>query len=167
TEIDQLVADTFFGQHSWKDSNLSAVRDLLTKRAPKGFENEVLTTYRQIRRGRRAVPDEERSQTKSHLKLVGIVHRDDRGILRPGNPIYQRVFDDRWVKEHLKVNWTRRLMYAVAFLIVTLLSVSIPVSIYALNSKKEADHQRDRAEQALQEKEQALQEEAKARKVAD
>ncbi len=141
-EIDRLVADTFFGEKSKNDSNLTAVRDLLTKRAPDSAA--VLGTYRKLRRGWRTVLDEEQSLVKSHLKLSGVVRVDD-GILHTRNRIYETVFDEKWIREHFPINWSKRLARLATLLIATLLVVSLPIAIIALISRQEALRQRDEA----------------------
>ncbi len=100
-EVDRVVNNTFFGAMSKQDNNLQFVRDMLTKRAPDLFA--VLTTYSEIRRGKRIVLDEEQSLVKSHLKLSGIIVRREHASLCVRNLIYRKVFDDRWLKEHLPV----------------------------------------------------------------
>lgn len=97
-DVDRIVSSNFFGAKSEEDNNLQFVRDMLTKRAPD--KAAVLSIYREIRRGKRAVADEEQSITKSHLKLSGVVKRKN-GVLKVRNPIYQRVFDLKWVNQHL------------------------------------------------------------------
>ena len=80
---------------------------MLTKKA---FNREaVLRTYWNIRRGVE-VPDKELDQVDNWLKLSGVVHRQN-GMLRVRNPIYERVFDEGWARDHLRlhVNWRRRL----------------------------------------------------------
>jgi WD40 repeat protein len=163
-DMTRVVAETFFGERSEQDSNLQAMRDLLTRRAPN--ISAVLTVYRDVRRGLR-VPDEERSLIKSHLKLSGIVVKGKDETLCLRNPIYQEVFDAAWIKEHLPVNWPKRLQRAAIGLIVMLFLVSTPVAIWAwkqwYNVEKErqeavrqstiAKVQRDRADQALLEAE--------------
>ncbi|MDF5728123.1 MAG: AAA-like domain-containing protein [Rhizonema sp. PD38] len=99
-EIDSTVSSTFLGAMSEQDNNLQFVRDMLTKRAP---DPEVLTTYREIRTGKRPVPDEEQSIVKSHLKLSGVVRREN-AVLKVRNRIYQQVFDRKWINEHLPLN---------------------------------------------------------------
>jgi len=99
--VDKLVEETFFGEQSAQDSNLRFVRDMLTQRAPD--KAAVLKTYRRIRAGK-AVPDEERSPVKTHLKLSGIVSAED-GYLHIRNEIYRRVFDLAWVRENTPRNW--------------------------------------------------------------
>ena len=99
--VDKLVEETFFGERSAQDSNLRFVRDMLTQRAPD--KAAVLKTYRRIHAGK-AVPDEERSPIKTHLKLSGIVKAED-GTLHIRNEIYRRVFDLSWVRENTAVNW--------------------------------------------------------------
>jgi hypothetical protein len=98
-DVDEIVASTFFGEPG---TNLEFVGDMLTRRA---FDPvAVLIAYRQVRLGRVPVPDEEQSLVKNYLKLAGIVHRED-GLLRVRNPIYERAFDRRWIREHWPVSW--------------------------------------------------------------
>jgi len=104
--IATTVAATFFGPMSEQDNNLQFVRDMLTQRAPDIYA--VLTTYKDIWRGRQQVADEEQSIVKSHLKLAGVVRREPDKALWVRNRIYKTVFDDRWVRENLPVNWRRR-----------------------------------------------------------
>lgn len=97
-DVENIVAGTFLGEMSEQDNNLRFVRDMLTKRAPD--PTRVLATYSGIRRGWPPVPDEKQSLIKSHLKLSGVVHRDQSGdSLRVRNPIYQAVFNLEWIKE--------------------------------------------------------------------
>lgn len=103
---------------SEQDNNLQFVRDMLTKRAPHGLEKEVLSIYRDIRRGKRKVVDEEQSLAKSHLKLSGAVRREGNA-LAVRNPIYRQVFDQRWIQEHFPENLWQRLQPALP-LIATL-----------------------------------------------
>ena len=110
-EVDRTVANTFFGKMSEHDNNLQFVRDMLTKRAPEP-PLAVLSTYKDIRLGRLAVRDEEQSPIKSHLKLSGVVKRED-GKLAVRNPIYQEVFDKRWIQEHWPVGWWKTIPKAV------------------------------------------------------
>jgi len=57
----------------------------------------TLQLYRRIWRGRRE-PDRV-APAQIALKLAGLVKRDDRGLLVVRNPIYRRVFTDRWARE--------------------------------------------------------------------
>ncbi|WP_375466946.1 CHASE2 domain-containing protein, partial [uncultured Nostoc sp.] len=107
---------------SKQDNNLQFVRDMLTKRAPDLFA--VLTTYSEIRRGKRIVLDEEQSLVKSHLKLSGIIVRREHASLCVRNLIYRKVFDDRWLKEHLPVK-LKMLTVVITSIAVTFLTLSI------------------------------------------
>ena len=98
--VKQVVSSTFFGARSQQDNNLQFVRDMLTKRAPNQDQDRVLTIYREIRLGRGSIFDEEQSIIKSHLKLSGVVRRENN-ILRLRNRIYGQVFDRKWINEHL------------------------------------------------------------------
>jgi hypothetical protein len=148
-EVDRTVAGTFFGARSKQDDNLRFVRDMLTKRIPASVNvSDLLSTYRDIRRGR-PVLDDEQSLIKSHLKLSGVVRRENSALC-VRNPIYAEVFDAKWTKEHLPINWTKRLLRAVAVLIVVFLVSLLPLSIYAFSRASEADRQRVEAEKQRQ-----------------
>ena len=82
--VDRVVDRTFFGEESERDSNLQFVRDMLTKRSPD--LSEGLLTYSKVWRGRKPVLDEEQSLVKSHLKLSGVVLREERK-LQVRNPV--------------------------------------------------------------------------------
>jgi hypothetical protein len=131
-DVDRVVADTFFGAMSEQENNLQFVRDMLTKRAPDA--DGVLRTYKEIRSGKRVVRDEEQSIVKSHLKLSGIVRRE--GVeLRVRNRIYETVFDEQWVKDHLPANWRKRFRYAVAALLAVFLILSPATGVYARKNR--------------------------------
>jgi WD40 repeat protein len=147
-DVDALVGSIFLGEMSEKDNNLQFVRDMLTKRAPD--KSEVLTTYREVRRARRPVADEEQSIVKSHLKLSGIVYRK-QGSLRVRNAIYSEVFDDHWVSQHLPINWAKRLQRAAIALVVLILLALIPLSVYAINRAWEAERKKAEAERNKEE----------------
>src|SRR5262249_54754972 len=98
-DVDRVVADTFLDAMNEQDSNLQFVCDMLTKR---GADVEgALKTYGEIRAGN-AVRDEEQSLVKWHLKLSGVVRREG-AELRARNRIYEAMFDEQWVKDHLPV----------------------------------------------------------------
>ncbi len=135
-DIDKIVSNTFFGAMSEQDNNLQFVRDMLTKRAP---DPEVLTIYREIRWGKRAVVDEEQSLAKSHLKLSGVVRRENN-VLRVRNEIYRQVFDYKWINKHLPFNlrdrWERlkpALPYVIVMIVFSTLSTAVAWYIYEQN----------------------------------
>jgi tetratricopeptide (TPR) repeat protein len=162
-KVDQVVADTFLEGKS-EDHNLQFVRDMLTKRAPEPIG--TMNTYREIRLGRRSVQDEEQSLIKSHLKLSGIVRRDN-GLLILRNPIYGEVFDKTWIKEHVPVNWPKRLQRAAIGLIATLLFLSFPLALYAWNRANTAEKRREEAVQGRQEAMLQRQEAIRQRQIAE
>ncbi|MEH1863886.1 MAG: AAA-like domain-containing protein, partial [Nostoc sp.] len=135
-DVDKIVNSTFFGAMSEQDNNLQFVRDMLTKRSP---DPEVLTIYREIRRGKRAVVDEEQSLAKSHLKLSGVVRRENN-VLRVRNEIYRQVFDYKWINKHLPFNLRDRweqlkpaLPYVIVMVVFSTLSVALAGYIYEQN----------------------------------
>ncbi|MBR8838834.1 MAG: hypothetical protein DSM106950_33730 [Stigonema ocellatum SAG 48.90 = DSM 106950] len=97
-DVDHTVNNTFFGAMSEQDNNLQFVRDMLTKRSLD--IRSVLTTYREVHRGKHPVVDEEQSLVKSHLKLSGVV-RSENSVLQVRNLIYRKVFDEIWIQEHV------------------------------------------------------------------
>ncbi|MBD2770616.1 CHASE2 domain-containing protein [Iningainema tapete] len=126
-DVDSVVRSTFLGAMSKQDNNLQFVRDMLTKRAP-DIEG-VLTTYREICRGKRSVSDEEQSIVKSHLKLSGVV-RLENARLCVRNPIYEKVFDDKWLKDILPVPFKR--LTAQIVLLTSLVVTSLTMGIQRL-----------------------------------
>jgi hypothetical protein len=155
-DVDRVVADTFLGAMSEQDGNLQFVRDMLTKRAPD--VEGALTTYGEILAGN-AVRDEERSTVIMRLKLSGIVRREG-AELRIRNRIYETVFDEQWVKDHLPVNWRKRARPAAAGLIAATFMISLPTAFYALNQGR-------KLEKALAETSDALKAEEAKRKIAE
>jgi AAA domain-containing protein len=155
-DVDRVVADTFFGAMSEQDGNLQFVRDMLTKHAPD--VEGALTAYGEIRAGN-AVRDEERSTVITHLKLSGVVRREGAG-LRPRNRIYETVFDEQWVKDHLPFNWRRRARPAAAGLIAATFMITLPTAFYSLNQGR-------KLEKALAKTGDALKAEEAKRKIAE
>jgi AAA-like domain/WD domain, G-beta repeat len=141
-DVDNVVTSTFFGEKSEQDHNLRFVRDMLTKRAPSPMS--VLATYREIHSGRHPVHDEEQSLVKAHLKLSGIVRRE-QDTLRVRNPIYAEVFDQRWVQEHWPVNWIKRIPPAVLGLIASLLVIVVLLAMFARTQQQLAQQQQEAA----------------------
>ena len=159
TEVERLMRRTFLGTQSEQDNNLQFVRNMLTQGAEeRGVEAvPVLQTYRQIRRDKPAVVDEEQSLVKSHLKLAGVVKREGK-TLRVRNRIYRQVFDRAWIREHLPENWWQRLKPAMP-IIATLLVAFIGMTGFAVLANQQrviADQERISAVDARRQLEVAL-----------
>ncbi len=140
-EVKQAVSSTFFGIMSEQDNNLQFVRDMLTKRAPN--QDEVLTFYRQIRLGKETILDEEQSIIKSHLKLSGVVRRENN-VLRLRNRIYGQVFDRRWINEHLSFSlrdrWNKLKPALPSFIALSTIAASIGlVALYSTIAWRNAE----------------------------
>jgi len=164
-EVDRLVGRTFLGAQSEQDNNLQFVRDMLTKRAPEPVA--LLKTYRDIRRGRPPVVDEEQSLIKSHLKLSGVVKRQGKA-LQVRNRVYRQVFDRQWIKEHLPENLWQRLKPAMP-IIATLLAAFIAmagVAGYAFQQRSIAQGALQTAEQQTRVAEQQRNEADEQRTIA-
>ncbi|HEY9621592.1 MAG TPA: AAA-like domain-containing protein [Crinalium sp.] len=146
TEVNRLVASTFLGRQSEQDNNLQFVRDMLTKRALEPVA--VLRTYREIRRGKLPVLDEEQSLVKTHLKLSGVVRREGRS-LQVRNPIYYEVFDWDWIKTHLPETLWQRLKPALPVILALLIGLigMAGMTVYAFQQQGIALAQKHIAEQ--------------------
>lgn len=126
--IVKTVGDLFAGEQGRQDNNLQFVRDMLSKRSPD--VTRVMQIYRDIRSGKKVI-DDERSITKAHLKLSGLVRSDD-GILRVRNEIYHQVFNLRWIRENTPNNWVK--IAAFSFGIITFILLFIFVFDFVIDN---------------------------------
>lgn len=95
--VDRVCATIFFAANSREsDENLVSARE----RVLRGNANplDLLTTYLNIWTGRME-KDDTGNALLNELRLAGVV-RSESGYLRVRNPIYQRVFDQKFVQDH-------------------------------------------------------------------
>jgi WD40 repeat protein len=116
-QIDSLVSDLFFQALSrTRNVNLADVANRILQARPGMEEGEyrsaILNLYRQMLRSKNGIPDDETDLLTSLLKLSGIC-RPEKGRLLVRNRIYARVFDGRWIEEHLPGAELRRQKEAV------------------------------------------------------
>ena len=98
TFVDSLCSELFLTQKAKEaDDNLAFVRNRLLKSEVDLVS--LLDLYRRVRVGKR-VPDDETNPLCGVLKLSGVA-RAENGLLRVRNRIYARVFDLKWVENHL------------------------------------------------------------------
>lgn len=138
--VADLARAIFVEGRGEQDHNVQFVRDMLTRRAPDPLG--VMATYKAVRRSQPAVPDEEHSTVKSHLKLSGAVKRQEQNLY-VRNRIYRTVFDDAWIREHLPINWAqqfRRALWLIGGLTALLLVVG-GLAVYARVQQREAEAQ--------------------------
>jgi WD40 repeat protein len=134
SELDGIVRETFFGQQSSEDSNLRFVQDMVVRRAPD--TQAALSLYERIARGRK-VSDEKASHVIAHLKLSGIVTRDN-GSLKISNRIYAEVFDLKWVRSQFPEHWIKRVPLAVKGAVAASFVAVIAVGLFAFQSQRAA-----------------------------
>jgi hypothetical protein len=147
-----LIEQLFFGEQREQDNNLQFVQSMLTGRAPEADVLGVLSTYREIRRDRQTIYDEDHSILKAHLKLAGVVKRVG-SVLHVRNGIYWEVFGPGWIREQWPENWWQRLKPAMP-LIGGLTAITFAMgslSIYALEQRNEARTQLQNARAAQEE----------------
>ncbi|MGD1905145.1 MAG: AAA-like domain-containing protein, partial [Leptolyngbyaceae cyanobacterium] len=177
-----LIGQLFLGEQREQDNNLQFVQSMLTGRAPEQNVLGVLSTYREIRRDRQAIYDEDHSMLKAHLKLSGVVKRVG-SVLHVRNGIYWEVFGLGWVKEQWPENWWQRLKPAMP-LIATFGAISVAMGILTWTSvaarnlalealelakteEQRADDEARRAETALADAEDARSDAESARDDAE
>ena len=121
--IAEVVELTFFGEKSKQDTNLQFVRDMLTLRSPD--VRKVLHIYNKILSGEK-IKNNDKSRLISHLKISGIV-RDQNEFLVTRNRIYEKIFDQPWIKQSLpssmpmQIAWAASIVAAIAIIIAGLL----------------------------------------------
>ena len=96
--VDRVCATTFFaGRSRESDENLLSVRERLLRGGASAAD--LLTTYLNVWTGRME-KDDPTKPVLNQLRLAGLV-RGESGYARVRNPIYQRVFDQKFVEDHL------------------------------------------------------------------
>src|SRR5262249_39117232 len=97
-EVDRLCAALFLskaGQES--DDNLAFVRNRLLR--SEADLASLLDMYQKVRSGRK-LADDETNALCGVLKLSGVA-KEEGGLLKVRNRIYDRVFDREWVTAHM------------------------------------------------------------------
>jgi WD40 repeat protein/subtilisin-like proprotein convertase family protein len=102
-DVERVVNELLLAPRaSREEPHLSHIRALLAERAP--VTRQVLGRLIKLAKGRE-VQNEPASPTLELLQLAGIVNRDAGGALKFSNRIYARVFDERWARSEMPVNW--------------------------------------------------------------
>lgn len=134
---EQVVADAvetlFLKEQGGQDNNLQFVRDMLVKRSPDS--RRVMTTYEDIRSGKRVV-DDEQSIVKAHLKISGIVKKHS-GQLVTRNRIYTRVFDPKWIIENTPSAVPPRIMFGSIMVVLLVLLIGSYSTLQEINRTDE------------------------------
>jgi hypothetical protein len=104
SEVTRAVSSLFLGKKELQDDNLKFVRDMLIERSKNDSDGEltpysVLSTYQEIFKGK-GLRDDELSKVKNHLKISGIVRKED-DLLIVRNAIYREVFNLSWINQNL------------------------------------------------------------------
>jgi WD40 repeat protein/subtilisin-like proprotein convertase family protein len=116
-DVERVVHDLLLAPRaSQEEPHLSHIRALLAERMP--VSRQVLLRLVKLAKGT-DVQDEPASGAVELLLLAGVVRRDADGVVKYSNRIYARVFDERWAKSEMPVNW-RAYAAAAAGLVVAL-----------------------------------------------
>ena len=102
-DVERAVHELLLAPHaSQAEPHLSHIRTLLAGGAP--VTRQALARLIKLANDV-DVQDEPASGAIELLQLAGIVRRDDGGALKFSNRIYARVFDERWARSEMPVNW--------------------------------------------------------------
>ncbi len=115
--VDETVRKTYIDTTIEKDTHLKFIRDYLVEDNRK--LRKTLNTYRSVLE-RKEVPFDEKSPVHSRLKLAGVVCVDEKG-LTSRNRIYERVFDENWVKRNTPKDKTKIIAYGASSTLVLVL----------------------------------------------
>ncbi len=135
------VVDSLFLSRAARDTddNLAFVRNRLLR--SEADLASLLDLYRKVRADKR-VPDDETNPLCGILKLSGVVKEED-GLLKVRNLIYDRVFDSEWVVAHMPDAELRRQKAAFRLGVLrtsaVFLAVLVVVGTLAVRTKRLAD----------------------------
>ncbi|HYV04046.1 MAG TPA: AAA-like domain-containing protein [Blastocatellia bacterium] len=140
--IDKLIEELFFAKRAADhDDNLIFVREAMLR--SEADVTGLLQLYSKIRR-KRSLTDDDTNPLVGILALSGIT-RSEKGRLRVRNRIYERAFDDSWIKASLpgfevrrqRDAYRRGLLRAVTISTIILAFV-IALALVALNQRNRA-----------------------------
>ena len=129
--VDKVVEELFFAKRAADhDDNLLFVREAMLR--AEADLTGLLQLYSRVRR-KRSLPDDDTNPFVSILTLSGIT-RSEKGLLRVRNRIYDRAFDDSWIKASLPDFEARRQREAYwrGVLRAVIISLLILASVIAL-----------------------------------
>src|SRR5215468_9308321 len=142
-EVDRLCQELFLSHHAReRDDNLLFVRERMLR--SEVDLTSLLSLYAQVHRGKR-VRDDVASPLVGILRLSGVALAPG-GYLRVRNHIYERVFDQEWVRTNMpdaelrrqRAAYRRGLLRATAVAALILIFLS-SLSIYAFRQRNRAD----------------------------
>lgn len=127
--VAELVQKNFLSKDKLSESNLDFVQ---TRVLNDKHMRSMLKTYRSILK-EKLVPDNQKSLTVNRLKLYGLA-KVENGYLQVRNRIYAHIFNEAWVRNHTKIDWTRVALIASMF--VTMLAIGIIAFDYWVETEK-------------------------------
>src|SRR5262249_43639378 len=96
-DVDGLCNELFLSRRAQdREDNLHFVRDSLLH--SKNDRSTLLDLYAKVRKGKR-VTDDNTNPVVNILRLSGITRTED-DYLKVRNRIYERVFDEEWIREN-------------------------------------------------------------------
>lgn len=143
--VDQLCEELFLSRRARElDDNLLFVRERMLR--SEADLTSLLTLYAQIHAGRQSVYDDEANPLVQILRLSGITRVcNDR--LRTRNRIYERAFDEEWVRENLPEAEMRRQHAAYRRGLIRALTIAGVILTVICGLAVVAVKQRNRAEE--------------------
>ncbi|RDE50729.1 MAG: hypothetical protein DVS81_09680 [Candidatus Accumulibacter meliphilus] len=145
--VDAIVEQSFVSlDRMHHDSHFEQTLRFINERIANS--GEVIGLYERILRGAPEA-DQAANLAYAHLKLSGLVKRDEAGLLVPRNRIYQRLFNREWVEKSKPQMALTRARRVARFAVATLLVAVISGGYYYVSSVLPLQRQQE-ARQALE-----------------
>lgn len=116
-DVDELVQTLFFSERSLvEESNLQFIQGRMSGSPQK---EALLKLYGKILRGNKPVPNDERADLQTELKLYGLVKVGTDGNLVVRNRMYAQTFNQGWIRQQRQSRQKQLLLLAVFFILIT------------------------------------------------
>ncbi|CAN2045268.1 ribosome assembly protein SQT1 [Candidatus Magnetomoraceae bacterium gMMP-1] len=117
-EIDEIINHDYLHSKIKEDSHLKFIQDYLLD---KSYNiRRTLSSYQKVLK-QKSIEYDEQSIVHNRLKLAGVVRIEDNKLFSR-NRIYQRVFNEQWIKENMPKDIERLVVYSSSFILVLLIS---------------------------------------------
>src|SRR5262249_1148108 len=121
-KVDTLVQANFFAGTAHEDANLKFVDNRICAMSA-AERHRVLKLYTDLYNGYR-IPADDLSPTQKQLDLLGLISKE-KGTLRVRNRLYQRIFNDKWIRANMPTNIRQIIALATAIVVVLLIGLSV------------------------------------------
>lgn len=132
-DVDELVHELFLSPRSLvEESNLQFIQGRVNNSLQK---KALLKLYARVLRGKKLIPNDERSELQTELKLYGLVKVGEDGNLTVRNRIYAHTFTQQWIRQQSQ----NRLKQLWLLLAVFLILISSGFGVYFWQQSQETE----------------------------